>query len=77
MKEYVDISKITIDRSIHEDIGMTIIDSSNSEHYLLTPRAKPLDKDIEWPKDKLFDPKGITLEDARKAAELCYGKRKE
>ena len=64
---------ITVDLSIHEAIGMTIITTEEHEMYREHMERLP-PSNPEWPKDELFDPRGITLEEACKAAELCYGK---
>jgi hypothetical protein len=72
-KPDVDINDIKIDTSIHEAIGMRVISGPIPEWHikLMAEQRDKAAEDMEWPKDKLFDPPGITLEEACKAAELC------
>jgi len=66
----MDMSKltITVDHSIHEKMGMRILDGYSPEREPLT------DEEIKWPvrNEPPFTPKGITLEEAQEAMEkIC------
>ncbi len=56
------MEKLNIDAKIHEDIGMTVV---TKEDVVGRKRLRPT---IEiWPKDNLFNPCGISMEEAEEA----------
>jgi hypothetical protein len=57
------MEKLNIDTKMHEDIGMTVVTKED-----VVGRRKRLRPIIEiWPKDELFNPSGISLEEAKEA----------
>ncbi len=57
------MEKLKVDTKIHEDIGMTIVTEED-----VGGRRKRLRPTIEiWPKDDLFNPCGISFEEAKEA----------
>ncbi len=55
------VEKLNVDTKIYEALGMTILTKEDVA-------GRRLGKPIEiWPKDYLFNPSGISLEEAREA----------
>jgi len=58
----MNMEDIVIDESVHTAIGMKM-------YYGKPIERKPVK--VAWQKDELFNPKGITVEDAHRASEMC------
>jgi len=68
------MNDLTVDISIHEAIGMRVISTPESEYdrkRRCREAREEADK-MEWPKDELFNPIGITMEEAQKAVDMMY-----
>ncbi len=67
--DYETIDSLSIDASPHKRIGMRVVSESSSR----IRDRRPYSAEVKWPEDELFDPSGITREEACAAAELCAG----
>jgi hypothetical protein len=59
---------VTIDVSLYKKLGITVLTSKQVKERPL------IDRKEEWSEDELFEPEGITLEEAHRAMKRCKGK---
>ena len=59
---------ITIDVSLHNKLGITVLTSEQVKNRRISESAE------EWPEDDPFEPAGVTFEEACAAMELCKEK---
>ena len=59
--------ELTVDLSLHQRLGMTILTSDEVRKRQKTKAAE------EWPENSLFEPKGVTVDDACAAMKCCIG----
>jgi len=68
MRKHIDWDKLTVDTKIHEEQGMKIL---NEDEVVNMPHLRWA---MNWPSDycyPCFAPKGVNLEEAKKAMRKC------